>query len=36
MGTDGDVVARQIIDVLKSYERANGYVPIVAEYSAYV
>ena len=36
MGTDGDVVARQIIDVLKSYERANGYVPIVSEYSAFV
>lgn len=36
MGTDADAVARQIIDVLKGYERANGYVPIVAEYSAYV
>jgi hypothetical protein len=36
MGTDGDAVARQIIDVLKGYERANGYVPIVSEYSAFV
>jgi len=36
MGTDGDTVARQIIDVLKGYERANGYVPIVSEYSAFV
>lgn len=36
MGTDGQTVAREIIDVLKQYERANGYIPIVAEYSAYV
>ena len=36
MGTDADTVARQIIDVLKGYERANGYVPIVSEYSAFV
>jgi hypothetical protein len=28
MGTNGDDVARQIIDVLKGYERANGFVPI--------
>ena len=35
MGTNGDDVARQIIDVLKSYERTNGYVPLVAEYVAY-
>ena len=36
MGTDGDTVAREIIDVLKQYERANGFVPIVSEYSAFV
>ena len=36
MGTDGASVAREIIDVLKSYERANGYVPIVTEYQVAV
>jgi hypothetical protein len=36
MGTDGATVAREIIDVLKSYERANGYVPIVTEYQVAV
>lgn len=35
MGTDGQTVAREIIDVLKQYERANGFVPLVAEYVAY-
>jgi hypothetical protein len=36
MGTDPATVAREIIDVLKSYERANGYVPIVTEYQVAV
>lgn len=36
MGTDGDVVARQIIDVLKSYERANGFIPITSEFAVAV
>ena len=31
MGTDGDDVARQIIDVLKSYERANGLIPLTVQ-----
>ena len=32
MGTDADQVAREIIDVLKSYERANGVIPLITEY----
>ena len=36
MGTDGDTVAREIIDLLKQYERANGYVPLVAESAAFL
>lgn len=36
IGGDGQTVAREIIDVLKQYERMNGYVPIVSEYSAFV
>jgi len=25
-------VAREIIDVLKQYERSNGYIPITSQY----
>ena len=32
MGTDGQDVAREIIDVLKQYERSNGYIPITSQY----
>ena len=35
MGADGQSVAREIIDVLKQYERANGFIPLVAESSSY-
>jgi hypothetical protein len=35
MGTDAQAVAREFIDYLKQYERANGYVPITAEYAAF-
>lgn len=35
IGGDGQAVAREIIDVLKIYERANGYVPLVTEYAAF-
>jgi hypothetical protein len=36
MGTDADQVAREIIDVLKSYERANGVIPLITEYQVAV
>jgi len=32
MGTDGPGVAKEIIDVLKQYERMNGYIPITSQY----
>lgn len=35
MGTDGDTVARQIIDALKGYERVNGYIPLVSQSVAF-
>lgn len=33
MGTDADVVAREILDVLKQYERANGFLPFTSEFA---
>ena len=35
MGTDAQAVAREFVDYLKQYERANGYIPITAEYAAF-
>jgi len=36
MGTDGQAVALDIVNVLKQYERTNGYVPITSQYTAFL
>ena len=33
MGTDGQSVAKEIVDTLKDYERLNGYIPITSQYA---
>lgn len=35
IGGDGQAVAREVIDVLKSYERQNGYIPLVTQSVAF-
>ena len=32
MGTDGQSVAKEIVDTLRDYERLNGYIPITSQY----
>jgi hypothetical protein len=33
MGTDGQQVAREIVDLLVDYERLNGYIPVTSQYA---
>ena len=33
MGTDGQSLAKEIVDTLKDYERINGYIPITSQYA---
>lgn len=35
LGADGQTVGREIVDILKQYQRANGFIPIVTESIAY-